>query len=138
MLFGFSSNAHIAGDRVLESLAITIKQTLRTEDVPSRFGGEEFSALLPDTGKEQALLTAERLRSTLATVKVPWEPPLPQVTISLGIFTFGKNTNLNSEDIIKRADEALYLSKELGRNRSTAWGVGLMDKIERRKRPADI
>ena len=60
---------------------------------------------------------------------------MPQITISLGIFTFDKNTNLSEEQILKRADEALYMSKERGRNRTTAWGVGLMDKIERKKRP---
>ena len=128
------SYGHIAGDRVLESLAITIKQTVRTEDIPSRFGGEEFSILLPETDRDQAFLTAERLRSTIAEVKVPWEPVLPQVTISLGIFTFGGDTALCAEEVIKRADEALYLSKERGRNRSTAWGVGLLDKIERKLR----
>ena len=123
---------HIAGDRVLEALAITIKQAVRTEDVPSRFGGEEFTVLLPDTDKEHAFLAAERLRIMVAALKVPWEPPLPQVTISLGIFTFGDDTNLPAEGIIERADEALYLSKELGRNRSTAWGSGLLEKIRRK------
>ena len=121
---------HLAGDRVLESLAITIKQTVRTEDVPSRFGGEEFTVLLPDTDKEHAFLAAERLRTMVAAIKVPWEPPLPQITISLGIFTFDNNTNLPAEEIIQRADEALYISKERGRNRSTAWGVGLLNKIQ--------
>ena len=124
---------HIAGDRVLESLAITIKQAVRTEDVPSRFGGEEFTVLLPDTDKENAFLAAERLRSKVANVKVPWEPALPQVTISLGVFTFGVDIDIPAEDIISRADEALYLSKQLGRNRTTAWGVGLLDKIERKR-----
>jgi len=126
---------HLAGDRVLENLAMTIKQTIRVDDIASRFGGEEFTILLPDTDKNKAFLTAERLRNTVATMKVPWEPPLPQITISLGIFTFDKYTSLPSDDVIKRADEALYLSKERGRNRSTAWGIGLMDKIERKLHP---
>ena len=121
---------HLAGDKVLENLAITIKQTIRTHDIASRFGGEEFTILLLDTDRKKAFLTAERLRNIVAAMKVPWDPPLPQVTISLGLFTFDKNTNLPSEEIIKRADEALYLSKERGRNRTTAWGVGLLNKIE--------
>jgi len=123
---------HIAGDKVLENLAITIKQTLRSHDILSRFGGEEFTALLPDTDRDNAFHTAERLRNVVAEMKVPWETTLPQITISLGIFTFDKNTNLSSEDIINRADEALYMSKERGRNRTTAWGAGLLDKIERK------
>jgi len=123
---------HLAGDKVLESLAITIKQTLRTEDIPSRFGGEEFSVLLPGSGKEQAFFAAERLRKAVADLQVPWDPPLPQITISLGVFTFGKKLEISAEEIVSRADEALYLSKGLGRNRTTAWGCGLLDKIERR------
>ena len=124
---------HLAGDRVLESLAMTIKQTLRAHDIASRFGGEEFTLLLPNTDKGNAFAIAERLRNIVASMKVPWEPPLPQITISLGVFTFDKDTNLSEEEIIKRADEALYMSKERGRNRTSAWGVGLLDKIERKR-----
>ena len=129
---------HIAGDRVLESLAITIKQGVRTEDVPSRFGGEEFTVLLPDTDKDQSLLVAERLRSMVAGMKVTWDPPLPQVTISLGQFTFDKDTELSADEIISRADEALYLSKSMGRNRTTIWGAGILEKIQQiNKTPAE-
>ena len=123
---------HLAGDKVLEALAITIKQTIRADDIASRFGGEEFTILLPEADKNSAFHVAERLRNVVAGMEVPWEIPLPQITISLGIFTFDKNTNLPPEEIIKRADEALYLSKERGRNHTTAWGVGLLDKIERK------
>jgi diguanylate cyclase (GGDEF)-like protein len=86
--------------------------------------------LLPDAGKDIAWLVAERLRTSIAEMKVPWDPPLPQVTISLGIFTFTSNEILNVAEIIKRADDAMYLSKERGRNRSTVWGSGLLFKIE--------
>jgi len=55
---------------------------------------------------------------------------LPQVTISIGIYTLEKNTHLSSKDIIKRADDAMYLSKKRGRNRTTVWGSGLLRKIE--------
>ncbi|MDR1059533.1 MAG: GGDEF domain-containing protein [Treponema sp.] len=123
---------HLAGDRVLETLAITLKQTVRTEDVPSRFGGEEFTVLLPDTDRQAAWMTAERLRCSVAAMKVPWDPPLPQVTISLGVFTFNQPMNLPAEEIIHRADEALYISKERGRNRTTLYGQGLLFKIQSR------
>jgi diguanylate cyclase (GGDEF)-like protein len=121
---------HLAGDRVLECIALAIKQGVRTADIPSRFGGEEFTVLLPDADKDIAWLVAERLRISISGMKVPWEPPLPQVTISLGIFTFTSNEVLSVAEIIKRADEAMYLSKERGRNRSTVWGSGLLFKIE--------
>jgi diguanylate cyclase (GGDEF)-like protein len=122
---------HMAGDRVLETLALTIKQAVRTEDVPSRFGGEEFTVLMPDTDKQAVWIAAERLRTAVASMKIDWDPPLPQVTISLGVFTFNRDTDLPAAEIIHCADEALYLSKERGRNRTTVWGAGLLAKIQR-------
>jgi diguanylate cyclase (GGDEF)-like protein len=122
---------HLAGDKVLESLAVTLKQAVRLEDVPSRFGGEEFTVLLPDSDKEAAFVVAERLRTSVAAMYVPWDPPLPQVTISLGVVTFSRDLDLPAPELIQRADEALYLSKERGRNRTTVWGSGLLAKIRR-------
>lgn len=124
------SYGHLAGDRVLESLAHTIKQTVRTEDIPSRFGGEEFTILLPSTPRQTAWIVAERLRTAIESMHVPWEPPLPQVTISLGLVSFDKETTAGAEEIIHHADEALYQSKESGRNRTTVWGAGLLFKIQ--------
>jgi diguanylate cyclase (GGDEF)-like protein len=122
---------HLAGDKVLESLAFTIKQAVRTGDIPSRFGGEEFTILLPNTPRQTAWLVAERLRMAVAAMKVPWEPPLPQVTISLGVVSFDNRTNAAADEIIKRADEALYQSKDNGRNRTSVWGAGLLFRIQR-------
>jgi len=119
---------HIAGDHVLESMAITIKQGVRIGDVPSRFGGEEFVVLLPDTDKAMAWTVAERLRVMASEMEVASTSILPQVTISLGVFTFDQATNIPAEEIIKRADEALYLSKALGRNRTSVWKEGLFHK----------
>jgi diguanylate cyclase (GGDEF)-like protein len=112
---------HMAGDKVLECLAETIKQNIRIEDIPSRFGGEEFTILLPDTESDNAFIVAERLRTAVANIRVPWETPLPQVTISLGISSSNHETDIPAEGILRRADEALYLSKKQGRNRSTIW-----------------
>jgi diguanylate cyclase (GGDEF)-like protein len=116
---------HLAGDKVLESLAITLKQAVRSEDIPSRFGGEEFTVLLPDTAGEAAWIVSERMRNAVASMKVPWDPPLPQVTISLGIYSFDQGEQMNAEQVIQRADSALYVSKQEGRNRSTAWNPGM-------------
>ena len=117
---------HLAGDQVLEKLAQVIRQSVRTNDVPSRFGGEEFTLLLPRTDISTALAIAERLRNSVATMRVPWEVPLPQVTISLGVFAFDQDSNLDPLDILRHADEALYISKATGRNRSTIWQPGLL------------
>ncbi|MDR2258704.1 MAG: GGDEF domain-containing protein [Treponema sp.] len=124
---------HLAGDRVLESIAFMIKQGVRVEDIPSRFGGEEFTVLLPSTDKATVWTVAERLRTSIAGMKVPWDPPLPQVTISMGVYTFDQHSNITAAEIIHRADEALYLSKERGRNRSTVWGSGLLFRIQHSK-----
>lgn len=112
---------HLAGDRVLENLAFTIKQTVRSEDVPSRFGGEEFTILLSNTTLDTAWIVAERLRTAVAAMKIPWGRPLPPVTISLGVVSFDDQTDASADEILSRADEALYKSKENGRNQTTVW-----------------
>lgn len=124
------SYGHLAGDRVLENIALVIKQNVRTEDIPSRFGGEEFTILLPDADKNIAWRVAERLRASVEDIKVTWDPPLPPVTISTGIYVFNKDSNVSPDEIIHRADEALYHSKRQGRNRTTLWRSGILFKIE--------
>jgi diguanylate cyclase (GGDEF)-like protein len=134
----FNDNfGHLAGDRVLESLAFTIRQGVRTEDIPSRFGGEEFTVLLPNSDRDASWIVAERLRNSVAEMKVDWAPPVPQVTISLGIYTFDKDNTLDAEGIIVRADEALYISKQRGRNRSTTWDSGLLPRIGKETKPGE-
>lgn len=121
------SFGHLAGDKVLESLAQVIKQGVRSEDILSRFGGEEFTILLPHTDKMTVWNVAERIRASVSEMKVEWETPLPQVTISIGIYTFDQNANPDVNNIIRRADEALYISKERGRNCCTMWNPGILD-----------
>jgi len=118
---------HLAGDKVLEQLALVIRHGVRDGDIPSRFGGEEFTILLPHTDKTAAWDISERLRVTTSQMKVDWEVPLPQVTISLGIYTFDQDGDAEVNNIIRRADEALYVSKEQGRNRCTMWNPGIID-----------
>jgi len=124
------TNGQPAGDKVLETLAITLKQGIRAGDVPSRFEGDKFAVLLPETDRDLAWTVAEQLRNMVEAMKVIWEPPLPQVTISLGVFTFNKALNVTADEAIRRADEALSMSKEMGRNRTTACGSGLLNKIQ--------
>ncbi len=124
---------HLAGDAVLEQLALVIQKTLRSQDIPSRFGGEEFTVLLPETTRASAWVVAERLRLAVAAMKIPWEQPLPQVTISLGVAIYNGTEELESDVLIQRADEALYQSKQRGRNRTTIWGAGLLYKTQQLK-----
>jgi diguanylate cyclase (GGDEF)-like protein len=115
------SYGHLAGDKVLENLAQIIKKGVRNDDIPSRFGGEEFTVLLPHTDQTTAWNVAERLRINVAEMTVPWDIQLPRVTISLGIFTFDHNSAADVNTIIRRADDALYTSKQQGRNLCTIW-----------------
>ncbi|MDR1325383.1 MAG: GGDEF domain-containing protein [Treponema sp.] len=116
---------HMAGDRILEHIATMIKQSVRLADIPSRFGGEEFTVLLPNTYADSAWFVAERLRVSIANLQVQWKSSLPQVTISLGVFTFDESCDLTAGEIISRADSALYESKRRGKNRTTMWKPGL-------------
>ncbi|MDR0494025.1 MAG: sensor domain-containing diguanylate cyclase [Treponema sp.] len=120
---------HIAGDQVLEKLSQVIRQSVRDNDVPSRFGGEEFTIILSHTEVDAAKMVAERLRVSVSEMSVPWEIPLPQVTISLGVFTFDQDSKLEPTEILRRADEALYISKYRGRNCSTVWEPSLVNDI---------
>jgi diguanylate cyclase (GGDEF)-like protein len=117
---------HLAGDRVLECLANTLKQNIRDLDILARFGGEEFTVLLPDTSRDQAWLVAERLREAIAALEVPWSAQLPRVTISAGVAVYRGERDVTDAVLLSRADEALYASKERGRNRTTIWGAGLL------------
>ncbi len=127
----FNDNyGHLAGDQVLEKLAQVIRQCVRNKDVPCRFGGEEFTVMLSHADAAAAKTVAERLRTNVAKMRVPWEEiVLPQVTISLGVFTFGPDSDLEATEILRRADEALYVSKNNGRNCNTVWEPGLVESV---------
>lgn len=107
---------HAAGDDILCHFVAVAERVLRTEDVFARFGGEEFVALLPDTGGEQALAAAERLRVAFAEDCEPVHQPQPfTFTASIGIAEMAPGEDL--ADALRRADAALYGAKEAGRNR---------------------
>ncbi|WP_415517758.1 MAG: PAS domain S-box protein [Desulfovibrio aminophilus] len=114
---------HDAGDAVLKTLARTARETLRGMDVLGRIGGEEFAAILPETDLEAALHAAERLRLAVASMNVEHDGrPLP-VTVSLGVaLSSGPDESL--DDLLRRADQALYEAKDSGRNRTVASGGG--------------
>jgi len=112
---------HAVGDCVLKSVAKTIKKELRESDIASRYGGEEFVFLLPQTNLKEAKLVAERLRSAVENKKINIEEynikdkKEISVTISIGVAEF-KNEK-DYEMLYKNADSALYQAKETGRNK---------------------
>lgn len=102
---------HDAGDEVLKSLAATLQDQLRVSDIASRWGGEEFLILLPETQNDAALHVAQTLRKRVAlTLSYQNEP----ITISGGVASYQANDDLKST--LKRADDALYVAKQNGRN----------------------
>lgn len=110
---------HDAGDTLLCHFVSTARNLLRGEDVFCRFGGEEFVALLPDTSAQQALMAAERLRTTYAdrsrAIQAPGTSTPMQMTVSIGIGQLAQGEDIDS--LLRRADAALYRAKGLGRNR---------------------
>ncbi len=107
---------HPVGDEVLKSLVTICRATLRTTDIFSRMGGEEFSALLPETTLEDAIKTAERLRKAVEASRVMAEDEVIKYTISLGVSEL-RAADTSLEGLMRRADRALYMAKDAGRNR---------------------
>ena len=112
---------HECGDFVLKSVADLIRKNLRDSDVASRYGGEEFTALLIDAGKEEAMIVADRIRSTINEHDFVYNDQHLHVTISGGVSVFDCETNLVSSpnEFVNQADQGLYMSKNNGRNRVT-------------------
>ncbi len=107
---------HLEGDKVLIKLSQTMRSCLRTMDSAYRYGGEEFTIILPETGAEEAQTAAHRIRKAVEAEKFFPEPNKPcQVTISIGVTEYCKEEEF--ADFVKRADKAMYLSKQAGRNR---------------------
>ena len=109
---------HTAGDKVLKTVARLFKQETRDADFIARFGGEEFVGIFPETRLEDALILANKIREKLQDSKFHYEHKPVPITASAGLATFRPNDTI--EDVFKRADSALYLAKEGGRNRCIA------------------
>ncbi|OGQ96945.1 MAG: hypothetical protein A2521_11810 [Deltaproteobacteria bacterium RIFOXYD12_FULL_57_12] len=127
---------HQAGDAILRQLCAVLAARLREYDLLARYGGEEFAVVLPETGEEEAMVVAEKLR--LAVSGQPFEIGLERYSVSM---SFGvaalvpHQENFDKDDLISFADQALFESKKNGRNRVTryepkkkwfgkTWGLG--------------
>jgi diguanylate cyclase (GGDEF)-like protein len=111
------SFGHIAGDIVLRAVASTLQEHFSTPgDLVCRYGGEEFCVLLPDCSKEKAVKLADDVRKKIQAKEIILRRQKTHVTASFGIASFPKDARAKEELIIK-ADEALYKAKETGRNK---------------------
>ena len=112
------TNGHLAGDQALKGISILIRHAVRQTDIVARYGGEEFSAILINTVREGAREIAERIRRNVAETRFPNEKAQPggDLTISIGVSAYSPSVS-SITDLIREADNALYLAKKRGRNR---------------------
>lgn len=106
---------HVCGDIVLKTVADTMRNSLRKQDIIARWGGEEFLALLPETILSGAALVAERLRKKIADVEIAFGNQTLHVTITVGVAEYDER--LGMDHSINLADRALYRGKQTGRNK---------------------
>jgi diguanylate cyclase (GGDEF)-like protein len=115
------SFGHTVGDEVLRDMAQVCLKTLRKVDVISRYGGEEFVILLPETNLRSACNTAERLRKQIAENVVETNRGRVTITASLGVAYFDGKHALDLDTLLNRADQAMYNAKNAGRNQACEW-----------------
>ena len=115
------THGHAAGDDVLQNLAQKCGEQLRSFDVMARYGGDEFILMLPETENDKACQTAERLRQVIESSQVATGSGPLQVTISFGIATLQEGDDISLDELIDRADTALYSAKNSGRNQIRTW-----------------
>lgn len=124
------SYGHLAGDKVLIELSKTLRHIVREDDCVCRFGGEEFAILLTECEYDSVKEVAERVRKAVEKMEVHEAGEILKVTISLGVFVITNIQNLTPTYITERADRALYHSKENGRNQTTVFIPGFLDRAE--------
>ncbi|MBC8423667.1 diguanylate cyclase [bacterium] len=108
---------HLVGDRVLVNVADTARSVLRESDVMLRYGGEEFLVVLPGTSPADAKTVGERLRSAVEACTIVDGDETISVTVSVGLSDYHPDHIKLEEDLVKKADDALYTAKESGRNK---------------------
>jgi two-component system cell cycle response regulator len=120
---------HMCGDEVLRKIGRVIRGVVRESDTPARYGGEEFAVMLPNTEAAGALEMANRLRIIIRELRFEGLKDDP-VTVSIGVSTFSRN-NLNSFDqMVRLADQAMYMAKSAGKDRvEAATDPSLLDKL---------
>lgn len=112
-------NGHAGGDALLAEFGHLLREHARAEDIACRYGGEEFTLILPEAGKEAALQCAARLGEKVRQLHVHYlGKELPAVTVSIGIAVYRRGGSDGAEHLLRRADEALYQAKREGRDRA--------------------
>jgi diguanylate cyclase (GGDEF)-like protein len=113
---------HLVGDIVLFEIGNRIKENIREVDMLARFGGEEFIVFAPNTSKESVFAFAERIRKGIEEAMIRAYDERLKTTVSIGLSSYPEDAK-SPEDLIGKADWALYQAKKLGKNRSCAFGA---------------
>jgi diguanylate cyclase (GGDEF)-like protein len=116
------THGHDAGDKVLSEFGAFLKHSIRADDIACRYGGEEFTVILPDASLEGALMRAEAIRSGVSRIAIarPSDSAMT-ISVSLGLSVFPQH-GVSPEELLRHADRALYRAKAEGRNRIIAAG----------------
>ena len=115
------THGHQVGDMILQRVAGAIKTAAREADICCRYGGEEFAVILPDTTAQNAVYLARRIHQQVAKVSRAQPRERRPITVSIGIGSAGRANGAIPKKLIEEADQALYLAKENGRNRTETW-----------------
>ncbi len=115
------TNGHLEGDRVLQEVAKRLSDSRRAADLVGRYGGEEFVMILPETPLEGARIVADRVRRFVEAEQFELPRGRCRITISLGVASVTVGEKMSLDDVLRRADEALYAAKRAGRNRVELW-----------------
>jgi diguanylate cyclase (GGDEF)-like protein len=114
------AHGHDGGDALLVQFAALLQAHCRGEDIACRFGGEEFTLIIPETSTETAMARAEQIRAAAENLRVTYQKSqLSPVSVSIGVAGFPKDGQ-HGDDLIHSADVALYRAKHEGRNRVVA------------------
>ena len=131
---------HVAGDEALKAVVNALQACLRREDLLVRYGGEEFCVLLPEVSLDHAALLAERSRAAVEAAALMYRGQRIPLTISIGVALLMSGTDETIEQLVSRADEALYSAKAAGRNRVVVYPenstIALLSRSKRRN--ADV
>lgn len=129
------SYGHRKGDEVLQEIGKILKSLVRSTDIVARYGGEEFAILLKNVEKEEAMDVAEKIRKAIYSINIKGID-IP-ISISIGISIFPQHSQFK-EELIEKADQALYYAKETGKNKTCCWDYSMTDSSKRADKLAGI
>ncbi len=129
------THGHRKGDEVLQEIGAILKSMVRSTDIVARYGGEEFTILVKDVGEKEARSIAEKIRLAIYSLKV--KGVNNPISISIGVSMFPLHSQFK-EELMEKADQALYTAKETGRNKVCFWDYSMTNSSNRADKLAGI